>query len=259
MSKRRFEIICQGYSVRIVCLGVGVILSSLGSFEASAQKSASGDASVEDRIEKLKNQIGVRKTELERERDRNGKLRSELNQKSSRGCRLNEPIKKVELLVQGDVDFNREKIDSGSGELQNQGTPDSFSIEIGDNFSVNVKNSESGLFSSQGKYLITNVGDRKVRDVERIKIVRNGVKYDNKKVCWRELFRTKCKYEHYEVEKYKLYGVSVIVNDQLIFEKKGFDSTFDRKAREWSIGPEDFKSNEAYIKTTVAEDCVQKQ
>jgi hypothetical protein len=239
-------------------LAVGILSVFCGiTFDVRGEES--GEAAADSRIAKLKAEIGVRKAELERERDRNGKLRSELNQKSSRGCHMNEPIKKVEILVQGDVDFNREKIDSGSDEKQNEGNPESFTIEIGENFSATIKNSESGLFSSQGKYLMTDVGDRKIRDIERISIVRNGVKYDNKKVCWRELFRTKCKYEHYEVEKYKLFGVSIVVNDRVLFQKKGFDTTFDRQTRRWNVDSGEFKANEAYFKASTAEDCVQKQ
>jgi hypothetical protein len=215
--------------------------------------SAAAFASTAD-IEALVRRVAARQPDLQRERDRNGRLKSELvGQASNAGCWKEQKVKKLEVLVGGNHLPNSE---SKRTSEESRGDAGLIKIVFSENFVAQIDNEEKyQLFASAGKYISQDFSDKLVRDITRLKIEKGGIHFNSQKVCsssWLGI-KTSCYYRKSETHRYSLGSITIKINDQVLFSRKGINHTFEGDNRVWE--EKDLAVNPEYIKLMARNDC----
>ena len=144
-----------------------------------------------------------------------------------------------------------------SNKKSSKGNPDDIVIEFGEGMTISLGG--NGFFSNK-KHSTGKLSSRKVADISRIKFIKDGIKYENKRVCEKSGgflgigASEKCKYEIIEENIWFLSEVKIKVNGVLMYDKGGIGKDFDGDKAEWK--DENIKNNEeAYIEMLTKVDC----
>lgn len=250
-----------------------IIAVLLPSMPVAAQSSEQADDQIDEgkaelirKIDEIKREIADRSSELERERDRNGKLIQALLGSQAKGCFASVPLTKLEIVVRGGINNEFERFGGRSdSRISNEGDPYSFTITLGRDlgFSAGAGDLFRGTeFASEEGSIVKSYEDRKVSDIETIVIKRNGVAYDNQETTRSCGFlgTGRCTaWYHGEHDRFILGDLKILVNDEVLYEKAGFSHIFDRNNLELKISTSALQTNTAYNKLLSRQDCVQTQ
>ncbi len=229
--------------------------------DSSVRKEQMLVTALETATTKIKTRIAGREQNLQRERDRTGKLGVELLGDSAAGCFARQKIEKFELLVQGDhLPFSPTKSTREfEGPPASQDSPMQIQISLGDEFTVTVSNEEvSPLFGPSGKILSTEYKNNRIADITGIKFKKGGIGFQVNKRCFSKgLFSSACVWDYNETNRYRLDKVTIKANDEVVYRKEGINVIFEGDKRLWQ--DDNFESNEDFLKLMGRNDCQQKQ
>lgn len=236
--------------------------SSAGSnTEANEQKKLDQLGS---QLTKLKTELGQIQSDLDRERDRTGKISNVLKGDLAAGCWAKAKIEKFEILISGehmpiDAEINRADGDKAIGD---EGNPRQFILSFGDEFNYTHSDEEaqSIFIGSGGKITSTEYAGKRIRDFEQIKIVKGGVSWSSvtKSRSCGFLGTGTCSYfENREQNRYRMDTLTIKVNDQILYRKTGINKTFKRGSLDWS--DTNISANPEYQALMGKTDCQQAQ
>ncbi len=205
-------------------------------------------------IEALVRRVADRQAELQRERDRNGRLKNELLGQSVNGnCWLEQRVKKLEVLVVGS------HLPNGTPQrtsAESEGNAGLIKIVFSENFVAQIDDEENyQLFGTAGKYISQAFGAKLIRDMSFLKIEKGGVHYNSSKKCKSSFLgiKTSCYNEKSETHRYSLGSITVKVNDQVLYSRAGINYTFEGDNFVWQ--ETNLAVNPEYIKLMARTDC----
>lgn len=209
-------------------------------------------------IEALVRRVAERQAELQRERDRNGRMKSEFSgavASSNGSCWAEQPVRKLEVLVTGSHLPNG-NASRGDSAKKTVGNPALIKIVFSENFAVQVENEEQyQLFAQSGRYVSQDFSNKKIREMGFLKVEKGGVGYKAQKVttpcfmgigCWTG-------YDSSETNRYNLASITVKVNDQTVYQRGGINYTFEGDRRVWQDGG--LGGNPEYVRLMARTDC----
>lgn len=222
---------------------------------ASTDGSGAADGAQPTSAAALKARIAARQADLQRERDRNGRLRSELTMTRNGGCWSEQRIKKLEIEINGSHLPNGQA-KRGSSAKQNQGNAGQMKIVFSEMMSVTIENEEQQqLFSPMGRHITQDFAANLIRDITMIKVVKGGVAYISSRVSkpgfmgiggWSG-------FDSFETNRYSLGGMTIKINDQIFYKKTNIGYTFEGDKRSWQEGA--FGTNSDYMRLMSRQDC----
>lgn len=212
-------------------------------------------------IGKLNGELGALKADLAeageqltRERDREGKLTRELTDLNTLGCWGNAKISKMEIRING---AHLEHGRTWESQQPVQSAPNSAQVgfTFGSGIAYTNPNEETlALFAANGKYLTEAFKERRTADVEFIRIEKGGMGVDSVKHCWKEwLVLQRCRWQHEEINVYRLDDLEIEINGQLLYQKQGISFTFDGEHLVWE--DRNLSLNPAYQTLMARTDC----
>lgn len=206
----------------------------------------------------LKQEIAARREVLERERDRVGKLSFELQGDTAAGCMANQRIEKFEILVQGTHLGPSAKFDS-KDHMPPSGSPAQIRMLYGDALAQTVSDEEAApVFRNDGRLISTEFNASRIADIQFVKIIKGGIGFISNRICVSQfIFFTSCHYENNEVNRYRLDGVTLKVNDEVLYKKDAISHTFEGDKREWT--DMNISLNPEFLRLMARTDCPQKQ
>ena len=231
------------------------------------------DTPLVERFLKLVADITARSAELNRERDRRGKLRLALGASVGEGCMQDVIVKTLEVIVEGaklgDIDVSSHY--EGKDLPPSSTGQSTFEFSFGDTTFSSVltfTNNESShnLFSAgTRKTWIPARSDFTIGEIQRLKIKKLNAAYQVTDLCEGGKAFSACKNINKvsEVDRYHLSGLKIKVNGELIYDRGNIGHTFaghlypEEKAKSFSLGFSDdhLNINEAYVKMKQRDDC----
>lgn len=216
------------------------------------------------KIEPIRKQIEDRMVVLEDEKNRLARLGNELKPEILLGCHANEPIKDLQIIVNGSQ-LPRKLIASAlKDELDSplSGNPAELSIELGS--AVNITrdlSKENILDASEGTREILE--EVVISNIQYLRITKKGVDFDNERGQTSGIlgFGGKIYFDVYENWALSLTSIEIRVNGFLIYKNPNLNillasTRYDKKARLiWT--EEDFRANEHWITLMQRTDCDQ--
>lgn len=200
---------------------------------APADELATQLQDIRNQIEAGEQKLAESQTLIDREYDRNGKLRRLLLTEYRSGCKANEKIETLEIFLTGsrlpDSDWDRTATDA---EKKTEGQPQaitfSFSREIQLTHSDEVSNP---LFTSSGYISSADFSSFTVSDLQYLRIKKGGRGYSSDLNCWSIIGWSKwglgknCEWQNRETHRYNLQHLLVKLNGQpfLRFSNLAFD------------------------------------
>ena len=254
-------------------------LSGPGGGAGSQSGGQSGDATkfvdspLVETFLKLVADITASSAELNRERDRRGKLRLALGANLGEGCMQDVVVKNIEVIVEGaklgDIDV--------SSQFEGKDTPPTgtgrtvFEFSFGDSTFSSVltfTNDESShtLFSvGTRKSWIPARSDFTIGEIQRLKIKKLNAAYEVTDLCEGGKTFSACKNINKvsEISRYHLSGLKIKVNGELIYDRGNIGHAFanhthaSENTKSFSLGFSDdhLNINEAYVKMKQRDDC----
>jgi hypothetical protein len=209
--------------------------------------------------QQFKSSIKLRFPELQTERDRQGKITSELMNQSSQGCFSNVPLQKIELLVKGSWLPRKGRGKTGSPmSSRSQGNPYTVTFQLGEQIAIINDEKTQSLFQPAGRKVVSDFGDLKLSDIEFIRISKGGALYDSERVCRKSGFlgtSEKCEYQNYEEARYELDSLELKVNGETFYKRDAIKHSLEEGSFEWR--DDSMNINEAYLKLMGRQDCPQ--
>ena len=209
-------------------------------------------------IDTLRAGIGLQASSLDRENDRNGKLRRELMGDASTGCFAKQSLNKLEIILKGEhlvlPDWDRLLAKNAVAPV---GSPKQITFQFGDDLSyVHADEEQQSVFRADGSLVITTFTNRKIGDIERISLKKGGVSYDSLKNCWNTFpLGQACEWQNRESARYKLNGIAIKVNDQLLYSRDAIGFELKKDFLEWS--DKNLAANPDYVALMRRQDCQQ--
>ncbi|NBX17256.1 MAG: hypothetical protein EBR09_07815 [Proteobacteria bacterium] len=197
--------------------------------------------------------------QLSRETNRNDIMMKQLRGAENIGCWGYSTIKKLQVKIEGSALPNANRGDSG-GALQNAGNSKEYTFEFGNNLvHVVPDEAQTAVFRGGGGFVIGSFGEREIQELRHLKIKKGGVSYQNDSFClpcplgigcW-------CGFHRYEKDIRSISKMSILANDQLVYEKSAISFTFAADARVWppNNGLENIQNNPAFVQLMNRKDC----
>ncbi len=197
--------------------------------------------------------------QISRETNRNDIMMKQLRGSENIGCWGYAPIKKLQVKIEGSALPNANRGDSG-GALQNAGNSKEYTFSFGQNLTHVIPNeSQTAVFRGGGGFTISTFADREIQELRYLRIKKGGVAYQNDKFClpcplgigcW-------CGFHRYEQDIRSISKMSILANDQLVYEKAGVSFTFAGSDLVWPPGGqlENIQLNPAFIKLMQRQEC----
>ena len=115
---------------------------------------------------------------------------------------------------------------------------------------------QQSVFRADGSLVITTFTNRKIGDIERISLKKGGVSYDSLKNCWNTFpLGQACEWQNRESARYKLNGIAIKVNDQLLYSRDAIGFELKKDFLEWS--DKNLAANPDYVALMRRQDCQQ--
>ena len=233
-------------------------LSSAGQAMASAATdNATQLTAILAKIETLKTQATPISDALDRERDRNGKLRQALLGQQSSGCFSRQSLSKLEIEING-THLANSAYDPNSLTAATPSDPNASQVTF--TFSDRLKyiqtdEEKNNIFMQAGKIMSTNYSTDTIGDIEYLSISKGGVGYYTEQSCKTGLFggKGKCEFHNQETEMYRLDSIAVYANDQLIYKNDAVSFSFKKGTLTWNEYA--LTSSPDYLKLMSRTDC----
>lgn len=229
-----------------------------------ADESEDAKGSLISQIRGIRKQIEDRMVILEDEKNRLARLSNELKPEILVGCHANEPIKDLQIIIQGSK-LNRKLIESELREAMDSpkgGNPSELAIELGS--AVNITrdlSKENILDASEGVRVVLE--DVAVSNIQYLRISKKGVDYDNERGQMSGIlgFGGKIYFDVYENWAISLTSIEIRANGFLIYSNPNLNLLF-ASARykggarlEWT--EPNFRANEHWVALMQRTDCDQ--
>lgn len=247
--------------------GIQIALSKLLKFQQDP-KCAVPEQELADLMAKAKNSASKPsnttpppdlEAQISRETNRNDIMMKQLRGSENIGCWGYAPIKKLQVKIEGSALPNANRGDSG-GALQNAGNSKEYTFSFGQNLTHVIPNeSQSAVFRGGGGFTISTFAEREIQELRYLRIKKGGVAYQNDRFClpcplgigcW-------CGFHRYEQDIRSISKMSILANDQLVYEKAGISFTFAGGDLVWPAGGqlENIQLNSAFTKLMQRKDC----
>jgi hypothetical protein len=194
-----------------------------------------------------------------RETNRNDQMIKQLTGAENLGCWGYSKIKKLQVKLEGAALANANRGDSSSA-LQNAGNSKEYTFTFGQNmFHTIPDEAQSSVFRPGGGFTINSFSDREIQELRGLRIKKGGVAYQN------DFFRLDgffgiggwSGFHRYELDLRSMSKITILANDQVVFEKAGFSFTFGSGSLVWpsNDGAEQIQNNPAFIQLMTRNDC----
>ncbi|NBW81754.1 hypothetical protein EBR21_08365, partial [bacterium] len=194
-----------------------------------------------------------------RETNRNDQMMKQLTGAENLGCWGYAKIKKLQVKLEGAALPNSNRGDSSSA-LQNAGNSKEYTFTFGQSMFHTISDESQGaVFRPGGGFTINTFADREVQELRGLRIKKGGVAYQN------DPFRLNGFYgigawsgfHRYELDLRSLSKITILANDQVVYEKAGFSFTFGSGSLVWpsNDGAEQIQNNPAFIQLMTRKDC----
>lgn len=212
-------------------------------------------ADLQPSVDSLKRNFELKAPALERERDREGKLSTELLSNSAAGCFARQPLNKLEILVNGAHLEEGKKFETENDKpAVRQGSAKQFTFTFGQDLAYTNSDEETtSLLRSGGAVVVPQFKNRTIGDIESISIAKGGVAYRNTQRCWQEFLWKACVQDNWEINRYRLDSLIIKVNDEVLYQKEGINFTFEGTNRVWE--DKKLSLNPDYLVLMNREDC----
>lgn len=188
---------------------------------------------IRDRIEGNEQKLAESQTLIDREYDRNGKLRRLLLTEYRGGCRAREKVENLEIFLTGshlpDSDWDRTATDT---QKKTEGQPHAITFSFSREIQLTHSDeATSPLFTSSGYISSAEFSTFNVSDLQYLRIKKGGRGYSSDLNCWSIIgwskwgFGKKCEWQNRETHRYNLQHLLVKVNGEpfLRFSNLAFD------------------------------------
>jgi hypothetical protein len=193
------------------------------------------------RINDAENELSTRQKQMDREYDRNGKLRRLLLTEYRSGCKANEKIEKLEIFLTGshlpdsdwDRTFTKEK-------KETEGRPEQLSFSFGREIHLTHSDEVNDpKFTSSGYLTSSDFSSFTVLDLQYLRIKKGGRGYSADLNCWTIIgwskwgLGKKCEWQNRETHRYSLQDVRVKVNGQSFLRFSNLSFNFSGTEDTW--------------------------
>jgi hypothetical protein len=216
-------------------------------------------AASSEEIESLVKRVAERQFELQRERDRNGRFKSEFNIAGQAGggakCWAEQRVRKLEILVGGAHLETGSPKESGKA-YPSTGNPALIKFVFSESFIAQIENEEQyQLFAPSGKFVSEAFNGKLIRDIAFLKIEKGGVGWDSSRFSKSCFLGINCGhgYKNFETNRYSLGSITVKVNDQVVYSRAGINHTFQDGSLVWEES--NLAVNPEYIKLMARTEC----
>jgi len=201
--------------------------------------------------------------QLSREANRNDIMMKQLSSAENRGCWGYAKIKKLQVKIEGAALKNVNLGEKGSAG-KDKGNAKEYTFTFGNNMIHTVPDeSQVALFRSGGGFQTTDFTDREIQELSGIQIKKGGLSFQNDpfskaKGCWHLIgCGTDSGFRVQETNIRSLSKISILANDQLIFEKSGISFTFQGDDRVWPKKGEfvSIHNSPEFMKLMARKDC----
>lgn len=208
------------------------------------------------RLETVKQIVAPISEALDRERDRNGKLRKEILNDNNIGCFATQPINKIEILVRG-LALPRSAPDSSDTKAPRAatGNPRQFQFWFGDALgAIHPDEAQQSIFNANGRLVVQGLADRKIADIEHATVKKGGIGAFAEEDCSTVLGLFKrCSWRNGEADMYRLDGLTVKVNDEVLYQNENINYSFKKGTLQWNDAR--LRANPAYVRLMNRSDC----
>lgn len=230
----------------------------------------------ESRLSQLQLELSKLSQARDRENDRNGKLKAELNTNAAVGCMADQPITKMEILINGGEAQELEVTCCNMSDASYEniiGSPDKITFDFG--YQMTLTQSDNGgeaIFKDGG---VVNAGTafqtRKIGEIEFLRIKRYGAHYVTKMIEKKKGCLGCGSYGEphmWNTRRKRLDSITIKVNDQVLYRKDGINFVFahqshvgdinairNQAANGFTFEAADLKTNPEYVRLMSRTDC----
>lgn len=201
--------------------------------------------------------------QISRETNRNDIMMKQLSSAENRGCWGYAKIKKLQVKIEGAALKNVNLGEKGSAG-KDKGNAKEYTFTFGNNLAHSVPDeSQVALFRSGGGFQTSDFADREIQELSGLQIKKGGTSFQNDpfskpRRCWHLVgCGTDSGFRVQETNIRSLSKISILANDQLVFEKTGISFTFQGDNRVWP-GKGEFISihnSPEFMKLMARKDC----
>lgn len=248
---------------RILFLLIYFFTSSIYAFSQALQTQKNAADSPEDKSKIIDQMLDLeakmtqRTPILESERDRLLKLTNALIDDNVVGCHFGEPIKSVQLVVDGS-----EKPLVAIGTFKNMlpepvgGSPTALEFRLG-GFTFTVDPATKILGSSGSHYEVDSDFEKSkltLGSIEYVSVKKPGISYVQNRVARQSfIIMEDITYDVLEEHVYYINAIELIVNGMTVYKSGGLNWKFDRTRQIWEDG--DLRTNSFWTKVMLQNDC----
>ncbi|MEI8027824.1 MAG: hypothetical protein WCI18_15855 [Pseudomonadota bacterium] len=214
------------------------------------------DGSLRSEITKLQGEIKIRSAELAKSRNTEDKLTKYLTIDSSRGCFVEQPLKSIEILVDGNLPGPRSL---GYGDARkDDGDSSKIAFEFGNDITIT---SDIGIMKNKGSITSTEFSSKKVADISQISVKKMGTKFFNDRQCHQScsvfvFCKSSCKTAISELNTFALNSLEIKINGQTFYKNRNIGESFTFGNRNLELG--DYKNRAEYLDVLAIQDCAAK-
>lgn len=209
---------------------------------------------LQQKVANLEDSAEKKDVQLDFERDRQGKLTKELLGESALGCFAHQPIRKIELQIKG-VHLEDGAVFETSDKEPAVGQAAFIQFQFGEQLKFNNNDEEkNSVFREDGRMVFEEKGNRKIGEIEFIKVEKGGVDFKNAQTCSQFLLFFKvCRQQNWETKRYRMDDFTVYINDQLFYKKTGANAVLERNSLTWE--DRNLGMNPSYLQLMARTDC----
>ncbi len=211
------------------------------------------DGSMRAEIAKLQGEIKLRSAELAKARNTEDKLTKYLTIDSSRGCFLQQPLKSIEILVDGNLPGPK-SLGYGAGRTDD-GDSSKIAFEFGNDITIT---SDIGIMKDNGSITSTEFSLKKVADISQISVKKMGAKFFNDRKCHQScsvfvFCKSTCKTAISELNTSALNSLEVKINGKTFYKNSNIGKSFTFGDRNLELS--DYKNRAEYLDVLAIQDC----
>ncbi len=201
----------------------------------------------------LQTDIGSQLVLLNESKNRHYLLRSEVSSEVALGCHSDTPIKKLVVEIDGSI-IDREIISQQGNPLPSTNASKSKTLIIdlgGINFFVDL--GATNILRSTYQ-VPDDFSQHTISEIRQVALTKVGTMIDNLRECHKDMliFDT-CQFSSYEEDLINIDGVSIMVNDMLVYEKKNITSKLKHDIM--SLKFNDVQHSDAWLRLMQRDDC----
>jgi hypothetical protein len=205
----------------------------------------------------IRAQISGRQPILDTEQDRLMKLTNELTDNKTYGCHYDDPIKTLQVVVQGNKNAREDmgEFDKALAEPGGGGSPTALEFTLGGGLSFIVDPADKILGGSQYD-VDRDFGANPISmgSIEYLRVKKMGISYDAERRCRQKfIISEECTWLVAEENTYFISAIKIIANGITIYDGQGLNWSFNRKRQIWD--EVNLRNDENWTKLMMDKDC----